>query len=52
MLDLTFLSARFAGIADLTGLETATHLATLDVFANEIDDLTPLSGLTNLTTLL
>ena len=39
-------------IKDLTGLEHATELRNLDIQSNEISDLTPLAGLTNLTTLI
>ena len=51
MKTLTRLEAGFAGIRDLTGLEFATNLTEL-VWADEADritDLSPLSGLTNLT---
>ena len=45
---LTRLDAPNKGISDLTGLEFATQLDTLDLRANTISDLSPLSGLTNL----
>ena len=49
---LTRLTATRKGIDDLTGLEEATNLTTLDLGQNEkISDLSPLSGLTSLTTL-
>jgi hypothetical protein len=51
MLDLTFLGCTRRDIADLTGLEYATNLQTLDSAYNRISDLTPLAGLTNLTKL-
>ena len=40
--------AREAGIADLTGLEFAINLEALSLWANEIADVSPLSGLTAL----
>ena len=46
---LTILYARFSGIRDLTGLESATNLTRLSFWANEITDVSPLSDLTNLT---
>ena len=61
MATLTRLDAPNSGIRDLTGLEFATSLTRLDldidkvgnkyVNSNDISDLTPLAGLTNLTTL-
>ena len=45
------LSASDNGIVDLTGLEFATNLTTLNLYSNAITDLTPLTDLTNLTTL-
>ena len=36
------------GISDLTGLESAANLTSLDLGGNTITDLSPLSGLTNL----
>ncbi len=38
-------------ISDLTGLEYAVNLTTLDLSTNSVSDITPLSGLTNLTDL-
>ena len=59
MTRLTHLTARNANIRDLTGLEFATRLTSLNfgdeivegryANSNSISDLTPLSGLTNLT---
>ena len=61
MATLTSLEARNAKIRDLTGLEFATRLTSLDfgderveglyVNSNSISDFSPLSGLTNLTAL-
>ena len=59
MATLTVLEARDQGIRDLTGLEFATNLETLslgenaetEINSNDISNLSPLSGLTNLTTL-
>nr|VFJ54078.1 MAG: hypothetical protein BECKFW1821B_GA0114236_10177 [Candidatus Kentron sp. FW] len=48
LLRLTSLIAPSAGITNLTGLEMATNLATLDLNGNTISDLSPLSGLDNL----
>ena len=48
MLKLTWLLVREAAIEDLTGLEFATNLITLDLFLNKISDVSPLRGLTNL----
>ena len=45
---LRSLTARNSGIVDLTGLEFATNLTTLDLYNNAITDLTALAGLTNL----
>ena len=45
---LTELTARFAGIVDLRGLESATSLERLWLRGNEIVDLSPLSDLTGL----
>ena len=39
------------GVRDLTGLEHATQLTTLDLSSNQISDLTPLGSLTRLTEL-
>lgn len=49
---LTTLSAVDAGISDLTGLEFAINLTTLDVRNNDITSTAPIDGLTNLTTAL
>ena len=48
---LTSFTATDKGIADLTGLEEATGLNTLDLGDNEIVNLNPLSDLTSLRTL-
>ena len=49
---LTWLKVDFdAGISDLTGLEYATNLENLWLENNSITDISPLSGLTNLTVL-
>ena len=48
---LTRLTATRKEIADLTGLEKATGLMTLDLGDNAIETLTPLQNLTKLTTL-
>lgn len=45
---LTGLEGRKRGIADLTGLEYATHLQWTNLGGNEIQDLSPLSKLTGL----
>jgi len=44
----TTLSARSAGIVDLTGLESCTDLTELDLMMNQIGDISTLAGLTNL----
>lgn len=51
MAELSGLTCRSAGIADLTGLEAATGLAKLDLSGNAIDDVSPLSALAELTSL-
>ena len=51
MANLTRLSALFANISDLTGLEGATNLTELELGGNSISDISPLKGLTNLTEL-
>ena len=51
MATLTGLTAPKKDIRDLTGLESATGLTSLDLSQNFISDITPLSGLTNLTSL-
>ena len=48
MATLTELDARDQGIRDLTGLEFATNLTWLLLFANSIADVSPLAGLTRL----
>ena len=49
---LTHLTARDAGVSDLTGLELATNLTELELDYNRrISDLSSLAGLTNLTEL-
>nr|VFK56040.1 MAG: hypothetical protein BECKTUN1418D_GA0071000_104010 [Candidatus Kentron sp. TUN] len=49
LLRLTGLIAPDAGITDLTGLEAAENLEVVDLNGNRIADLSPLSGLENLT---
>ena len=49
--ELTRLTATRKGIDDLTGLEDATGLTTLDLGQNVIVNLSPLQDLTSLTTL-
>ena len=51
MLALTILSAAGRDIEDLTGLEAAENLTSLDLGDNNISDISPLSGLTRLTDL-
>ncbi|MDE0040775.1 MAG: leucine-rich repeat domain-containing protein [Candidatus Poribacteria bacterium] len=48
---LTALYAFEVGISDLTGLEGATNLTSLDLSSNEITDLSPLASLTKLRSL-
>ena len=48
MATLLGLTCRNAGVADLTGLETATALAQLDLFGNVVADLAPLRELAEL----
>ena len=48
---LTALYAFEVGITDLTGLEQATNLTSLDLSSNEITDLSPIAGLTKLRSL-
>ena len=52
MASLTRLEAPDSYIRDLTGLEFATGLISLNLSNNSISDLTPLSGLTSLTSLI
>ena len=52
MAALTRLEARKSSISDLTGLEHATNLKSLDFWNNSISDISALAGLTNLETLL
>lgn len=52
MLGLTSLTANSRSISSLVGLETASHLTTLEMTHNQVGDLTPLSGLPNLSTLI
>ena len=49
MKTLNHLPASHAGIRDLTGLDFATNLTYLHLYANDITDISPLAGLTNLT---
>ena len=51
MKTLTSLTAEYASISDLTGLEKATNLTTLSLSQNRISDISHLSELTNLKTL-
>lgn len=46
MLALTYLEAYESNISDLTGLETATNLRSLELYGNQITDITPLANLT------
>ena len=52
MAALTRLEARKSSISDLTGLEHATNLKSLDFWNNSISDISALAGLTNLEILL
>jgi hypothetical protein len=49
MLTLTDLDASDFGIEDLTGIEEAVNLVSIDLLGNQIADLTPLDSLPNLT---
>ena len=49
--ELTYLDASARNIADLTGLEYATGLTTLNLMNNQIIDISPLADLASLTTL-
>ena len=51
MLKLTALNFDNAGITNLTGLEYANNVRTIDLQSNKISDLTPLQNLTSLDTL-
>ena len=51
MRQLTELEARHSQIADLTGLEYATNLTVLKLYANPFEDIKPLENLTQLTEL-
>ena len=51
MLKLSYLVANERAITDLTGLEYATNLSTLNLSDNSIHNVSPLSGLVNLTRL-
>ena len=51
MATLTRLDARNANISDLTGLEGATNLRTLNLGNNSVSNISSVSGLTNLTAL-
>lgn len=48
LVELKSLEAPGKGIKDITGLEYSTNLQTLDLFFNQITDVSPLSGLTNI----
>ncbi|MXY28857.1 leucine-rich repeat domain-containing protein [Candidatus Poribacteria bacterium] len=52
LLDLKHLTASERGIENLTGLEHASNLRNLNLQRNVISDISPLSGLTQLTVLL
>ncbi|MBN1506553.1 MAG: leucine-rich repeat domain-containing protein [Sedimentisphaerales bacterium] len=51
MLALTRFEARSKGIGNLTGLEYALNVTSLNFEDNRITDISPLAGLTKLTTL-
>ena len=51
MATLTDLEARDANIRVLTGLEFATNLTRLYLYGNSLSDISPVAGLTNLTSL-
>jgi len=51
MLALTSLSAHFEGVTDLSGLQYAANLQSLDLALNDIGDISPLSKLSNLRSL-
>jgi internalin A len=51
MLTMTNLYAAYRGIQDLSGLETASNLLTLDLGFNQLTNLSPIAGLTKLTQL-
>lgn len=51
MLNLTTLTAENAGISDLTGMEYATYLTSLDISGNQVLNLLALSSLANLSML-
>ena len=51
MLNLRSLQATKAEISDLRGLEHATNLTTLNLYGNQLTDLSPLSGLESLISL-
>ena len=51
MLNLRSLEAKEAGITDLRGLEHATKLTTLNLYSNQLTDLSPLSALVGLISL-
>jgi internalin A len=51
LLGLTSFSATLKGISDLTGLQYATNLQSLELAVNEITDISPLARLTNLQSL-
>lgn len=51
MLGLTSLSAHFRGVTDLSGLQYAANLQSLDLALNDIGDISPLSRLSNLQSL-
>ena len=51
MLELTNLLVNYKGITDITGLEYATNVTSLNLASNIITDISAISGLTNLTRL-
>ena len=51
MANLTSLQSRYNDIRQLTGLESAINLETLDLYGNAVSDISALAALTQLTTL-
>ena len=51
MANLTSLQSRYNDIRQLTGLESAINLETLDLYNNQLSDISALASLTQLTTL-
>jgi Leucine-rich repeat (LRR) protein len=48
---LTYLNASYSSITNLTGLEYCINLISLNLYKNQISDISPLAGLTNLISL-